>query len=230
MACPVWACHSAPRSWTCRPGGGRQRTCRAGSPIRRAASAPVSMRSSGGRAGDVPRGDAVALGQDDPGQHLRGGGGGGEGHGAPVQRGGGHPTGEGDALHRAVAGDGQVREQEQVAGVAQVLHGGDGGHVQVALDQQAVELGGGAPGELHVQQGPVVDEPVVEGQAVEEGDVPHPGAGAHVRGGGGGRGSGGGAPGSSGARGGARGGRPSPFAYTRSAAGRAPGGSAGCWS
>ena len=129
-----------------------------------------------GRAGEVLRCHAVPLGE----QHLR------EQHAGPrsgaerdrpavqlgERPGGDQVHGE----HRTVAAHREVRQQQQVVGVPQVLHQRDRADVEVTVDQCGVEPVGGVLAQVDVDQGAGTHQPPVDRQAVEELDVPDPGA------------------------------------------------------
>ena len=78
-------------------------------------------------------------------------------------------------LHRAVAAHREVGEEEQLVGVAQVLHQRDRPDVEVTGDQGGVEPVRGVLVQVDVEQGTRAHQPPVQRQAVEELDVAHPG-------------------------------------------------------
>ena len=76
-----------------------------------------------------------------------------------------------DRKDRPVAADGQVGQQNQLVGVAQVLDKADGPEVDLARDQHVVQLVRGVLDQLDVGQRAGADQAPVERQAVEELDV-----------------------------------------------------------
>lgn len=124
-----------------------------------------------GRAGVVVGGDTEPLGEQQLRQPYGGARGRAERHPGPVEVLQG-PLRHDHARHDgSVAADRDVGEGDQVVGVAQELHEGDGADVQIAPDQLLAELLRGVLRELQVEQGSGPREPPVEGKAVQELDV-----------------------------------------------------------
>jgi hypothetical protein len=128
-----------------------------------------------GRAGVVVGLDPVLLGEQQLRQTDGRTAGGAEGDPAAVQLVQRHLADDHAGQHRAVAAHGDVRQDDQLVGVTEVLDAGDRRDVEVAVDQRVAQPLRGVLGEVQVEEGPGTGQPPVDGYAVEELDVSHPG-------------------------------------------------------
>jgi hypothetical protein len=76
--------------------------------------------------------------------------------------------------HRSVAADRQVRQQQEVLGVPEVLDQADRSQIQLAGEQRVVQSVRRVLAQIEIQQRAGAHEAPVERQAVEELDVPDP--------------------------------------------------------
>jgi hypothetical protein len=114
-----------------------------------------------GRAAEVLGGDAVPVGQQHLGQQHPGPGGRPEGDPPAVEPSWVHGGHQVDRQHRSVATDREVGQEQQLIGVAQVLHQGDGSDVEFARGQGGVELIRGVLVQVHSEQGAGAHQPPV---------------------------------------------------------------------
>ncbi len=134
------------------------------------------------RTGEVVGLHPVLLGEQQLGQPDGGPAGRAEGDPAAVQLLQRHLADDQAGQHRAVAADRDVRHDHQLIRVAEVLHAGDRGDVELSGDQGVAQPFGGVLGQVQIKEGPGPGQAPVDRQAVQELDVPHPGAdGAAVR-------------------------------------------------
>jgi hypothetical protein len=118
----------------------------------------------------------VPVGQQHAGEQCPGAGGGAQRDRAAVQLGERPGRHQDHRLHRAVAADGEVGQEQQVVGMTQVLEERNGPDVQIARDECGVEPVGRVLVQVDVQQGTRAHQSPVDRQAVEELDVAHPGS------------------------------------------------------
>lgn len=124
-----------------------------------------------GRAGEVVGPDPVLLGKQQLGEAYRRTGGRAQSDAGSIELLQRDLRNDHAGHHGTVAADREVGEGDELVGVAEELHEGDRGDVELARDEALTELFGGVLGQLQVQQRAGSGQPPVERQAVQELDV-----------------------------------------------------------